>query len=208
MNAVGFPALGEQYPRFKRINDLLWREYEQGKISKQGLVVERFNRFLGEMGVTADAKKTNDVYFARLSVTGYLLEGADLFLQELRKRGEIYLITNGTPAAQYGRLESLGLRNFFDGIFISDEIGFAKPDPRFFSYVLRKIGAKPADCMVIGDSLSSDIQGANNAGISCIWYTKSTELPTELSINYVAHSYAQILEILDLLPGFESIISN
>ncbi len=63
MNAAGFPALGEQYPRFKRINDLLWREYEQGKISKQGLVVERFNRFLGEMGVTADAKKNKRCLF-------------------------------------------------------------------------------------------------------------------------------------------------
>lgn len=75
-----------------------------------------------------------------MSVTGYLLEGAEGFLRALKERGKIYLITNGTPAAQYGRLESLGLRGFFDGIFVSDEIGYAKPDARFFRCVLEKRG--------------------------------------------------------------------
>ena len=135
MGALSLPYDGEIYRLYKQINDGVWAEYERGEITKARLHILRFSRFFERLGVTADAERANAVYFEKLCRTGFLLPGADAFLRELRARGRVFLITNGTPAAQYGRLDSLGIRGQFDGIFISDEIGFAKPDPRFFELV-------------------------------------------------------------------------
>ena len=117
-------------------------------------------------------------------------------MRELKKRGRVFLITNGTPAAQYGRLDALGIRSLFDGIFVSDEIGFAKPDPRFFGYVLSAAGAAREDCIVIGDSLTSDIAGANAAGIYSVWYAPQGE-PCGAAPDAVARSYAEVLSAVD-----------
>ena len=116
MRALELPCSEETFALYKAVNDGVWKEYEQGKITKKQLMKVRFVRFLERLGLHADAVKLNDVYSEKLSHTGYLLEGASEFLPELKKRGRIFLITNGTPAAQYGRLESLGLRDFAAGI--------------------------------------------------------------------------------------------
>lgn len=196
MRALELPCSEETFALYKAVNDGVWKEYEQGKITKKQLMKVRFVRFLERLGLQADAEKLNAVYSEKLSHTGYLLEGAEEFLPELKKRGRIFLITNGTPAAQYGRLRSLGLEHFFDGIFISDEIGFSKPDARFFAYVLDKAGLQSGECAVIGDSLTSDIRGANNAGILSIWYNAKGKIAEGAHPDHTARSYAKILEIV------------
>lgn len=196
MRALGLPYGDDFFSLYKAINDGVWKEYEQGQITKKQLMQVRFVRFLERIGVQADAQKLNAVYFETLSHTGYLLDGAAEFLRGLKERGKIYLITNGTPAAQYGRLRSLGLEHFFDGIFISDEIGFSKPDARFFAYVLDKAGLQRRECAVIGDSLTSDIRGANNAGILSIWYNAKGKIAEGAHPDHTARSYAKILEIV------------
>lgn len=189
--------LGEnEFLQFKAINDGLWREYEQGTVTKPQLMKERFARLFAALGVNADAVQANTLYFTTLCGRGYLLPGAEDFLRSLKACGKIFLITNGTPAAQYGRLRSLGLEHFFDGIFISDEIGFSKPDARFFAYVLDKAGLQSGECAVIGDSLTSDIRGANNAGILSIWYNAKGKIAEGAHPDHTARSYAKILEIV------------
>lgn len=189
--------LGEnEFLQFKAINDGLWREYEQGTVTKPQLMKERFARLFAALGVNADAVQANTLYFTTLCGRGYLLPGAEDFLRSLKAFGKTFLITNGTPAAQYGRLRSLGLEQFFDGIFISDEIGFSKPDARFFAYVLDKAGLQSGECAVIGDSLTSDIRGANNAGILSIWYNAKGKNAEGAHPDHIACSYAEILEIV------------
>lgn len=199
MQTLGLPCGEDTFALYKSVNDGVWREYEQGKLTKKQLMRVRFVRFLERAGLQADAEKLNSVYFEKLSHTGYLLEGAGDFLRRLKERGRIYLITNGTPAAQYGRLESLGIRGFFDGIFVSDEIGFAKPDRRFFEYVLEKAAVGRDNSVVIGDSLSSDIAGAANAGILSVWYNPAGRPAAGVKPDYTAGSYAEILNVLDSL---------
>lgn len=199
MQMMGLPGGGDTFALYKAVNDGVWREYEQGKITKKQLMTLRFVRFLERLGLRADAEKLNAVYFEKLSHTGYLLDGAMDFLRGLKKRGRVFLITNGTPAAQYGRLEALGLRGFFDGIFISDEIGYAKPDRRFFAYVLEKSAVRKEDCIVIGDSLSSDIAGAAAAGILSVWYNPSGKPAAGAKPDYTAKNYGEILALLDTL---------
>ena len=191
MREAKLPYVEADFAVYKRINDTIWREYERGMIAKPKLAVERFLRFFAEKGIDGDAALMNKLYFGSLCRTGYLLEGAEEFLRELKKRGRVFLITNGTPAAQYGRLDALGIRSLFDGIFVSDEIGFAKPDPRFFGYVLSR-----EDCIVIGDSLTSDIAGANAAGIYSVWYAPQGE-PCGAAPDAVARSYAEVLSAVD-----------
>ena len=197
MGALSLPYDGEIYRLYKQINDGVWAEYERGEITKARLQILRFSRFFERLGVTADAERANAVYFEKLCRTGFLLPGADAFLRELRARGRVFLITNGTPAAQYGRLDSLGIRGQFDGIFISDEIGFAKPDPRFFAHVLTAAGLTAGECLVIGDSLTSDIAGANGAGIPCIWYDPAGREPVGAMPDAAARTYDEILKIID-----------
>ena len=197
LEKAGIECREYYFDEYKKANDQIWREYERGEITKQLLMTERFNRFFAAVGITADAHKINDLYFSAICKTGYLLGGADKFLSELKKRGKIYLITNGTPAAQYGRLDALGIRDIFDGIFISDEIGYAKPDKRFFEYVLNKTGLTQKQCFVIGDSLTSDVAGARNAGIDCIYYNPTKKTENAPQVFYEAHTYQEILDCID-----------
>lgn len=196
MREAGMPYAETDFSVYKRINDAIWREYERGEITKARLSVGRFARFFAEKGIDGDPALLNALYFSKLCRTGYLLDGAAEFLARLKERGRVFLITNGTPAAQYGRLDALGIRSLFDGIFVSDEIGFAKPDPRFFGYVLSAAGAAREDCIVIGDSLTSDIAGANAAGIYSVWYAPQGE-PLGAVPDAVARSYAEVLSAVD-----------
>ena len=199
LKQIGLQVDDSDFNTFKKINDELWREYEQGKIRKQVLMRARFERFLQQKNFAEDAERLNSVYFKKLSETGYLLDGAENFIYELKKRGKLYLITNGTPAAQYGRLKNLGILELFDGIFVSDEISAAKPSEKFFSIVMDKIKKPKKTCVVIGDSLTSDVQGANNANIECIWFSKCSNVPKEINAkpNYKADSYSEIISIID-----------
>lgn len=201
MRELGLLFGESEFLQFKAINDGLWREYEQGAVTKPQLMKERFARLFAALGVCADAVQANTLYFTKLCGRGYLLPGAEEFLHSLKECGRIFLITNGTPAAQYGRLRSLGLEHFFDGIFISDEIGFSKPDARFFAYVLDKAGLKSRECVVIGDSLTSDIRGANNAGIQSIWYNPKGKTAEGARPDHVAQSYGEILCLVRSLCG-------
>ena len=201
METIGLTWREGDFSAYKEINDGLWREYERGEITKKALTRERFVRFFAHLNVEADPSQANAIYFDKLSRTGYLLEGAQEFLNALKKRGKIFLITNGTPQAKYGRLDSLNLRSFFDGIYVSDEIGFAKPDVRFFEFLLKREHLLKDDCLVIGDSLSSDIAGANASGISCIWYDPFHREMKGSVADYCAQTYDDILKIIDTLNG-------
>lgn len=198
MREAGLPYEETDFTVYKRINDGIWREYERGEIAKPKLSVERFSRFFAEKGIKGDPVQLNALYFSALSRTGYLMDGAEDFLLQLKMRGKVFLITNGTPAAQYGRLDALGIRSAFDGIFVSDEIGFAKPDPRFFEYVLQRISVSSENCVVIGDSLTSDIAGANAAGINSVWYNPCRrQLPSGVRPDAIACTYTEVLAALD-----------
>ena len=200
MRDARLDALVPRFAEFKAINDEVWREYERGEIVKSALVLARFERFFARCGVHADARAVNGLYFGLLCRAGYLLDGAREFVDGLKRRGRVWIVTNGTPAAQYGRLDAAGLHGCFDGVFVSDEVGFAKPDRRFFDAALARIGVPKEQCIVIGDSLSSDVAGANNAGIECIWYAPSGRQPCGAVPDHIARSYAEILQIIDQRP--------
>ena len=134
-----------------------------------------------------------------LSTKGILYDDTIELLESLKNAGKrIYLITNGVTEVQDGRIAATDTLKYFDGIFISEKVGASKPSKEYFDSVMRTIpDFDKRNALVIGDSLSSDIKGANNAGIDSLWFNpKQKNTPDNLKINYQAHSLKEIKEML------------
>ena len=184
------------------MNKSLWKDLEEKKITKQELVNTRFSRLFAHFEIEKDGVYLAERYQFYLAQQGQVFSGAMELLDSLIDRGyELYAATNGITTIQTGRLEQSGIAPFFKEIFISEQLHTQKPDAAFYE----KIGARIPNfnknhALMIGDSLSADIQGGNNAGIDTIWYNphhlenKSLAQPT-----YEVDSYQALLELLDKL---------
>lgn len=173
---------------YSALNDSYWKRLERGEIKKSQLVVQRFEEFLASLGLdTSIAPAFNQEYQFRLGDTICYRDHAYELVQELHATYSQYIVTNGPVKTQYRKLENAGLLPFFDGIFISDEIGAEKPAPAFFDYVFRHIpSCSREEILIVGDSLTSDIQGGIQAGIQTCWYNpERLPLPKNLHPAYV-----------------------
>lgn len=176
------------------INRPLWAAFHRGEVTQEALMVQRFERFARELGLDADAEEWNREYLDYLGDCGDVLPGAVEMLAALKPHCTLVLATNGQQDAQRRRLEGNPITPYLDGVFVSQEMGLAKPDRRYFDHILQALHADPATTVMVGDDLSSDIQGAINAGIDSIWYSQEKErnpLPT-----YQTDSLARVAEII------------
>ena len=156
--------------RYSKINKDLWKKMELGEITREQVLYGRFEILFRELGVVADAKKTALAYMEHLSEGHYFLPGAEDAVKALSKKYRLFIASNGTAAVQNKRLDSSGLRPYFEKIFISQDIGINTPAKGFFDYCFARIeGFDPETAMIVGDSPSSDIQGGQNAGIKTCW---------------------------------------
>ena len=181
------------------MNKTLWKDLEEKKITKKELVNTRFAKLFAHFGIEKDGAYLAERYQFFLSKQGQTFPGVeDLLKYLIHQEYELYAATNGITYIQTGRLEQSGIAPFFKEIFISEQLHTQKPDAAFYE----KIGARIPNfdknyALMIGDSLSADIQGGNNAGIDTIWYNphhlenKSLAQPT-----YVVHSYKDLLNCL------------
>ena len=134
-----------------------------------------------------------------MSQQGQELPQAHAFLSNVKDRGHnIYAATNGVSYIQRGRLQASSILPFFDDIFISDEVGAHKPSTDFFEKISDQVNDfHPDSALMIGDSLTADIQGGNNAGIDSIWFNpKGLVNETPAVPTYQVKSYEEILKIL------------
>ena len=156
--------------RYHEINSLLWGELNKGKIRRDKLVVERFDRFVEEIGAAAKATELNRAYTEHLATHADVIPGAEEALQELAEVATMIAVSNGTESVERGRLKLSGFEKYFDDIFISEPVGVSKPNPKIFQKAMRKLGIEHSDkVLVVGDSLSADIQGGVNAGLDTCW---------------------------------------
>lgn len=184
------------------MNKALWKDLEQKKITKSELINTRFSRLFAHFGIEKDGAYLAERYQFFLSKQGQTFPGVEDLLKKLISKGyDLYAATNGITYIQTGRLEQSGIAPYFKEIFISEQLHTQKPDAEFYE----KIGARIPNfdknqTLMIGDSLSADIQGGNNAGIDTIWYNphhlenKSLAHPT-----YEVHSYKDLLNYLGKL---------
>lgn len=160
----------DDYKKYDRINKEAWKSFERGEIEKSRMLVKRYRDFLDYKKTSGDAEVLNALYAKNLAKQGCLLPGAEEGLRYLKSKYRLHIVTNGNVLTQKGRLKAAGLQDFFDNVFISDEIGFRKPQVEFFTYALTKSGAPKETTIVVGDSPSSDILGAYNVGLDAVLF--------------------------------------
>ena len=162
----------EMVARYSAINETYWERLELGELTKPQVLTGRFEEFLQREGIAFDGIDAfNGAYQIRLGDTICYRDDSCALIRKLRGRVRQYAVTNGTVVAQEKKLRNSGLGELFDGVFISDRVGFEKPAREFFDHVFAQIGpVDPAETMIVGDSLTGDIRGGNNAGIVTCWY--------------------------------------
>ena len=156
---------------YSEINKGFWLKFERKQITKPELLRQRFETFFVPLGVTENPDEINKTYLNYLSEDVYFVEGAQDFLEKLHQEFKIYILTNGVTLTQKRRLNMSGILPLIDEVFISEEVGFQKPDTRFYEYVHQRIGSPDINTIImLGDSKTSDIQGGINFGIDTCWF--------------------------------------
>lgn len=201
----GLSFSDEIYQAFKAYNKFLWLELEKGNISRKELFIKRFQdvfeRCEGDK-TALDPLKVNDDFIRTMSVNGVLMDGALDFVKRLKENipdSRIYIASNGATINAKGRIASTGLDKYIDGLFISEDMGVTKPDAAFFDMCLEEIAEPKTTCIMIGDSLSSDMLGAKNASLDSVWFMPSgnaEELMKEYDIDYQAGSFEELYDVL------------
>ncbi|ULQ58786.1 YjjG family noncanonical pyrimidine nucleotidase [Brucepastera parasyntrophica] len=194
----GIPAEQKLFERYSEINNQYWRMFERGEISQTKLRSERFSLLFTEAGINCAGQQFSEDYLRSLSEASFLLEDAISICAYLNEKYITAIITNGIRHVQFNRLERSGLMPHIRHVIVSEEAGTNKPDPDIFLYAEKQTGIKNRNEMIIiGDSLSSDIQGGFNYGIDTCWFNaKRTQNTTGLVPAYEIHSLAEIKTIL------------
>ena len=181
------------------MNKGLWRDLEQGKITKPELVNTRFSRLFAHFGIEKDGTELAFLYQQHIAQQGQTYAGASELLDSLTAADyEIYGATNGITAIQTGRMAHSDIAPYFNHIFISEKMGTQKPEALFYEKIAEQIpDFDLSQALMIGDSLTADIAGANNAGMDSLWYNpkklinNSSTQPT-----YTVSSYEEIKKLL------------
>lgn len=194
----GVEPTEEILDQYHQINKWHWQQLEVGKITRERLLVERFGVLFQQLGHPVDPQACAQAYEENLSTGHWYLPGAEQALQSLRKRCKLYLISNGTARVQHGRMKSANLYQYFEDIFISQEIGVNKPDKRFFDACFARVpGFAPEKSLVVGDSLTSDIQGGINAGVKTVWVNPTHKKAQTILPDYEIEGIHQLEALLE-----------
>ena len=205
LKANGLSYSDEIYQDFKACNKALWLEFEKGTISREELFTRRFQEVFRRCGgdtAKLDPLKINEDFIRTMSINGVLMDGALECVKKIRNGiadSRIFIITNGVTMNARGRIASTGLDRYIDGLFVSEDLGVAKPSKAYFDLCLKQIGAPGESCIVIGDSLTSDMLGAKNASLCSVWFMPEGDTESAIKtygIDYCASSFDELYEIL------------
>ena len=186
----------EMLSRYHEINISFWQRLERKEISRQEVLVGRFEQFFSEYGIERSvAKEFNDKYQLTLGDTIVYRDDSYNIVKRLKGKVKQYVVSNGTIASQTKKLEKSKLGELMDGVFLSEELGCEKPDPSFFEKVFDKIKCvEREEVIIVGDSLTSDIQGGINAGIKTCWYNPNNDpTPDNYCIDYIITDLHQLV---------------
>lgn len=184
---------------YRSINRPLWRKLESGELSRDEVFDNRFPLFLKEFGIETKGNATELKFREYLALFGTEeLPNARFILEELKKLNcNIYLATNGFSDVQNKRLKNSHFDTLFDDVFISESIGFDKPDVNFFNHIFEKLNIEDKSTfLMIGDNENSDIKGANNSNIDSVLYNPGkTNVKTDAT--YIISDLKEILTIVE-----------
>ena len=173
LKKAGIEPTDEVLKSYHGINIPLWQSYERKETTCEFIVVERFRQLFEKNGINFDPQKMEDIYENELGQNAHLVEGAREMLETLKKDHRIYAASNGLVKIQESRLRHSNTAKYFDDVFTSERNGECKPNKEFFDYCFERIpDFKKEETVIVGDSLTSDIKGGNNAGIRAIWFNR------------------------------------
>jgi len=189
----------EIYKIYKAENAKVWIAFENKEIDTAKLKKIRFAGFFDVMGITnIDPFEFNTAYVDNLIAVSEAYDGANDLIASLSKDYKVSIITNGLKEAQRPRLERVGMIDMYDSIVVSDEIGVAKPDVKFFEHTYTTIQNPPdkSKILVIGDNLMSDILGGQNFGVDTCWISHKKENKSSIIPTYSIDSVFDIDSVL------------
>ena len=198
----GVEPTEEVLRRYHLINKWHWEQLELGKLTRAEVLENRFGVLFQELGVEADRALCARVYEHNLSQGHYFLPGAEEAVDRLSKKYRLFLASNGTASVQKGRMTSANLYRFFEKVFVSQEIGHNKPSLEYFEAAFAQIpGFDKRKCLMVGNSLTSDIRGGANAGIKTCWVNPEgvphrEDIRPDYEIQYL-YQLEALLETLD-----------
>ena len=198
---MGIEPTDELLKTYSVINEALWKLLEKGGITQKELRVRRFEQFLEAIGRTdLDAPRMAKEFADSLGRQSVPIEGAVEAVARWSRLVPVIIVTNGIAYVQHGRMERSEIRHFIRGMVISEEVGAAKPDPKMLEIGMEMAGVTDKRrALMLGDSLSSDIAAAANAGVDACWYNphgakNGKNLP-------VAYEIADLDEVDAILTG-------
>lgn len=186
------------FKAYKEINKAIWRELENGLITQKKLKIERFRRLSTSLDIKFDEVDFANVFMKHLSQASFLYEGSIELVKNLTKDYRLTIITNGLSIVQDNRIKKSIVAGYFEDIVVSEEIGISKPNPQIFQHALNNINYTDKNkVLIVGDSLTSDIQGGINFGIDTCWFNPTMKLNT-LGINptYTISNFMELKNIL------------
>ena len=196
----GLTATEEVLTTYSAINKSHWEMLERGELTREEVLTGRFSVLFQRFGMEVDATACARLYEQHLSVGHYFLPGAEEAVKRLSQKYRLFLVSNGTASVQDGRLTSAGLYPLFEIVFISQEIGYNKPAREYFDRCFTQIpGFDPKKAMIVGDSLTSDILGGINAGITTCWVNPKGEPAGNIQPDYQIRSITELEALLDSL---------
>ncbi|MCL2383558.1 MAG: YjjG family noncanonical pyrimidine nucleotidase [Oscillospiraceae bacterium] len=198
-----FDKLGYEYTEkmqkeFKSINDFLWAEYQEGRMDIEEVLTTRFEKLFSVINVNVVGSEVEAMFRELLGHGHELIDGALDLCKKLSEEFDIYIVSNGIKKTQAQRLKDSGLIYTMKEVFVSESVGYQKPQIEFFEYVFKKIPNVPKSKMlVVGDSLSSDIKGGNRAGIDTCWYNpKKKSNNSDIAPTYEIQKLEELFDIL------------
>lgn len=194
---IGVEPTEEVVKRYSEINKSRWKMLEQGLLTRQQVKESRYEILFKELGVDFSAADATAYYEDQLSQKGFLFPDTIKLLDTLYGKYRLYIVSNGGSKVQSGRLADCGIGKYFEDIFISEEAGAEKPSVEFFDYCLkRRPEIEKSESVVIGDSLTSDIQGGINAGIRTVWFNPDGQIAENIHPDYEVHELMDIPKLL------------
>ena len=185
---------------YRKNNVSQWQLFEKGQLTKAQVLINRFDLTFADLRLPADkAQQTGDLYEEYLKYGFFVVPYAEEVLTELQKKCQLYIVSNGVAEIQNSRMKGSGMEKYFRARFVSETVGYPKPQIEYFDYCFAHIdNFDKSKTLIIGDSLTSDIQGGVNAGIDTCWFNPShAKNNSQLTPTYEIDDLRQILKLVE-----------
>jgi 2-haloacid dehalogenase len=201
---IGYPFEKRYLNKYRKINQAMWLDFEKGKINQQRIRTRRFELLFEAIYLHYDPQDFSAKYLANLAQGIYLIDGAEEIVKSLSGRFDIAIITNGLTDVQRPRFEKSSIRSYIKEIIISEEVGAAKPGKKIFDMAFERMNHPAKDeVLIIGDSLTSDIQGGHDYGIDTCWFNPEGKTNGQITTTFEIQRLGELPKILG--PSFSHI---